>query len=288
MPLLPKKKSPLVRQVISHGDGILARIQPLGECGPASYLFYGQSGSGKTTLWSTFPGPTLAILCSAGSRPNELRSIPRAGGQHIHQIALQEADELSAITEYAQGGDYKTVVLDHVTAFQDKVLTSILGLQELPEQKSWGMVTQQQYGACTLRCKELLRQLINLPCNVVIIAQERVIEPSEDSVLALIPPHVNAGVSPSLATWLNYACDYVGQTFIRAKVETYQTKVGEGKNAKVVEKRRQTDEPEFCLRVRQHQVYKAKFRVPGGIKVDHLVNPTYAKIMDLIEGKEGG
>jgi hypothetical protein len=40
-----------------------------------SLLLYGISGTGKTTLWATWPKPILALICSGGTKPGELRSI---------------------------------------------------------------------------------------------------------------------------------------------------------------------------------------------------------------------
>src|SRR5690606_36224704 len=122
--------------------------------------------------------------------------------------------------------EYKTVVLDHVTGFQDLVQKEILGLEEIPVVKNWGLATQQDYGQCVTQCKELLRALLSLNQNVVVIAQER--EFNVDSDDKLLKPFVASGLTPSLLGWLNTAVDYICQTYIRPKFKIKKSIKNEG------------------------------------------------------------
>jgi hypothetical protein len=251
------------------------------------FLVYGRSKSGKTTTWGTFPKPALALICSGGGRPGELRSIDTPENRKsIRQVVIRETDEIKAVTDAVASGalDVKTLVLDHASGLQDQVLMEILGLDEAPVQRTWGLASQQQYGQCTLRCKELLRGMLSLPCNVVVVAQERTFDSESES--DLIMPTVGAGLTPSLTSWLNTAVDYIGQTFIRQKEGVKKTKMTDGK---VVETKVRLNEVEYCLRVGPHPVYTTGFRVPAGRKLpDAIVNPDYNKIMGLIRGGAPG
>jgi hypothetical protein len=249
-------------------------------------LLYGRSGTGKTTLWSTFPGPILCMVCSGGKRPGELRSVDTpANREKISQVAIHNSLEIRDVTAHVkQTGAYSTVILDHASGLQDRVLAELLNMDEVPAQKSWGLASQQTWGQVSAQCKELLRGILSLPTNVVIVAQEREFKPEggEDSVIA---PYVSAGLTPSLTGWLNTAVDYIMQTHLRQKEELVSTTMGQGKQARVVQTRRAVKGVEYCLRTAPDPVYTTKFRLPKGVTLpDAIVDPSYEKIIEVIQG----
>lgn len=245
-------------------------------------LLYGASGTGKTTLWATFPGPILALVCSGGSRPGEMRSINTPEyRKKINPLIVRDTAAFGGLLEDA--GRYKTVVLDHASGLSDLVLKEILGLDAIPAQKSWGLASQQQYGQLALRCKEMFRALLNLPAHVVIVAQERTFGGGDDAGASdVITPTVGPALTPSLAGWLTPACDYVVQTFKRPVLETRTLTVA----GKEVEQKVRGKGVEYCLRCEPHDVFMTKFRVPLGHAIpDVIVNPTFGKINAVIRGK---
>lgn len=241
---------------------------------------YGRSGTGKTTLWSTFPGPILAIVCSGSIRPGELKSINTP--ENRKKITAPIVRHVEEIAGLLRGADqYATVVLDHASGVQDLVLKEILGLDELPAQRSWGLASQQQWGQCALQTKEVLRAVLNHNGNVVIVAQEREFNSDTDGD-EIIAPYVGSALTPSVTGWLNPACDYIGQTFIRRATTTKNVKLGK----KVVPKKVPTGKVEYCLRTAPDPVYTTKFRVPKGHPLPQvLVDPTYDKILAVINGQ---
>lgn len=269
--------------------GVLSRIRPIGydDQDFINVMLYGSGGSGKTTLWSTFPKPILAIICSGGLNSGETRSIDTAENRAvIDQVELQQSTELKELVEgYARLKKYQTFVLDHVSGFCDRVLAEILGMAELPAQKTWGLASQQDYGQMTLQAKEGVKALLGTKANVVIIAQERVFNAHSDDdgrgAELGINPNVGPGTTPSMAGWLNTACDYVAQTYKRGKTVTRKTKLG----TEVIEKEVRVPGVDYCLRVGASDVYTTKFRVPGGVKEDVIINPSYEKIAALIKGR---
>jgi|TARA_R110000824_G_scaffold89320_8_gene219085 hypothetical protein len=283
MPVVQKQAAKPKRKKAAKPKGVLDRIKPIGfdEEEGIKINLYGKSGTGKTSLWGTFPDPILAIICSGGSRPGELRSIdtPENRGR-IKSVVIESSAEISEIVEYQKDSEeFATVVLDHASGLQDLKLKEILEIDELPAQLGWGVAQQQDWGQCALQTKETLRALLSLKCNVVIVAQERNFNTDGDSESILMPT-VGSALTPSITGWLNPACDYIAQTFIRNKTKEVVRTVGKKKIPKTV----RLEGVDYCLRVGPDEVYTTKFRVPGGVSEDIIVNPDYSKIINIIQG----
>jgi hypothetical protein len=279
----------LVGSVPGAHPSVLDRIRPIAfdDSDGIRMMVYGRSGTGKTTLWSTFPKPILAIIASGSSQPGELRSVDTPElRKAISTVTLQQSTELRELVDHLRSNEegvstrFGTVVLDHVTGLQDMVLKEILGLDEIPIQKSWGLATQQQYGTCILRCKELLSALLSVQANVVLVAQEK--DFNTDSDGDLIAPAVGAALTPSLCGWANSVCDYIVNTFLRQHEEVKSKNV----NGKTTQVRVKTRKVEYCLRTGPHPVYCTKFRLPKGNPLpESIVDPDYDKIMTIIRGQ---
>lgn len=283
MPKIAKQSASVRKKKTVRKKGVIDRIQPIGfdDDEGIKITLYGKSGTGKTTLWSSFPSPILAIICSGGSRPGELRSINTPENKkRIKAVTIEESSEIAELVEHQKETEqFKTIVLDHSSGLQDLKLKEILGIEELPAQLGWGVAQQQDWGQCALQVKETLRSLLSLSCNVVIIAQEREFNTDRDSD-DLILPYVGAALTPSITGWLNPACDYIAQTFIRNKVIKKRRKVGK----KVVVTEQKGEGVEYCLRVGPDEVFTTKFRVPGGVTENIIVDPDFEKINSLIQG----
>lgn len=246
-------------------------------------LLYGKTGTGKTTLWGDFPGKTLVVLCSNSKQPGELRSLfTPEHCKRIKPVVLESAEEITVLAQNAVELGFDNFVLDHITGFQDLVLMELLGLDSIPEQRSWGMASQQDYGTLANKCKVMLRYVLDLPINVIIVGQERETEPKENSELSLLP-NVGVALTPSLAGWLYTSVDYICQTYIRQVSESKKINVG-GKEKLVT--RISPNKVQYCLRVGPHSVYTTKFRVPRGHKLPDdgvIVDPDYAKLIKVIQ-----
>lgn len=235
---------------------------------------YGRSGTGKTTLACTFPKPLLILGAEDGTK-----SVHNLKG--VEMLELTSSSDLAELIQNMEA-KWKTVVLDSASTFQDLVLQEILGLNELPAQKSWGMASRDQWSQCALQVKEYLRMLLRLAedeaVNVVVIAQERAFNAEEDGG-DIIMPYVSSALMPSVTGWLNPACDYIGQTMIRRKTVVKEQVIG-GKKRRVETK---TNEMEYCLRIGADPVYTTKFRAPRGQAVPNvIVDPDYTKLMKYI------
>lgn len=283
MPPRPVKQSPSPRFGLS--SSVLDRIGDIGfgDDDGLKMLVYGESGTGKTTFAGSFPGPILWIVCSGGNNPGELRSLDTPEHRKkIKQVALQKSSEMTDIIPYIRETGIATTVLDHASGYADLVLKELLGIDELPAQKGWGLASQQQYGQMAQQCKEAFRSLLNLPGHVIIVAQQRTFGGSEDGTSSdILKPTVGAGLTPSLTGWLNSGVDYLVQTFKRPKMETSSVRVG----TKDVITTKRGKGIEYCLRTEPHETFQTKFRIPKGRPLPEcIVDPSYDKLMKLIKG----
>lgn len=289
--VVPKRTTGRSTQTSPSDGGVLDRIRPIGfndDDSGIKIMLYGRSGTGKTTLWGTFPGRTMAIICSGSDQPGELRSIDTvANRKRIEQVVLKTADELPELIQFlrTKRDTYDNVVLDHVSGYYDLVLRGVLGLDdESVINKKFGAITMQQYGEAFTTFKTNVRPLLGLPQNVVMIGQERTFGGAEDEGGNLddaIKPTVGVSLSEKLTGWLNTTVDYLARTFIREEVKTKKVRVA----GEVVESRTKTGKIEYCLHVGPHPTFQTKFRMPGGVGETVIVNPTYDSIMALIRGK---
>lgn len=266
----------------------------------SSWLIFGQSGSGKTHLWNTFPSRRLVILCSGGRESGELKTIDTdANKKLVDEVALESTDELAEICEALNGpwkGKYGTVVLDHVTGFQDLKLREHMGLDAIPQKKGFANVggkkiERSDWAAIGLDVCEKLARFLSVPANRVIVGQERVFVPrGEDDEtktlrgMELLTINVGCGVLPGIAKWLHPACDYNVQTLVTPKMKVTEVPMADGSVEKMSE--RVPNEQSFCARVGPHDIFMTKFRAPGGCTPGLLENPTYAKLLKIIKGEK--
>lgn len=244
-------------------------------------LLYGRSGTGKTRFWGTFPGKTLALICSGGKKPGELRSI--ATPENRARITAKIVRSMGAVHDLLATADqYTNVVLDHVSGLTDLSLKEVLGLEELPSTKEWGLLTGDHYKQSNRQVIEVCRALLNTSGNVIIIGQERTFGGGEDTNISaeIIKPAVSADTSPGVAKWLAPSCDYVCNTYIRPKFRT--TSPGNGQPEITVREKG----VEYCLRVEPNDVYAVKFRRVGNAPLTDIVDPTYAKFMAAVRGEQ--
>ena len=265
---------------VNKNGTVRDRIIPVIEMGEIGIRIniYGKGKSGKTRLASTFPKPMLLIGTENGTQ--SVRNI-----KGLDFVNLKTSAELDDLVDMLREGMYKSVGLDTAGGLQDMILKEILGLEDMPVQKTWGIAKQQDWGTCGAQTKERLKSLLDLAemhsTHVVIIAHERTF--SDENNSDLIMPTVGAALTPSVTNWLNGACDYICQTFIRQGEVRRKVKIG----TKVIEKV-QKQGTEFCLRVGPDAVFMTGFRLPpGSIELPSaVVNPTFEKIHALMQGKE--
>ena len=276
------KKKGRVRQFrVDAGVGsVLDRIAPVSSDDRGiSMSVYGRSGTGKTTFACTFPKPLLLIGAEDGMQ--SVRDI-----EGVDFVCLESADEFTEVIDHLQSGKYQTGVLDTLGTQFDAELREILGIAKVPETKSWGMAQRGDWQQANTRMIERLRQFIDLHksgMNTLVLAQERTFGIAEEAN-ELIMPFVASACTPGVVGWLNPACDYICQMYLRQKTEEKVSRIGK----KTTRIRRKVKGVEYCLRTAPNEVYTTKFRLPRGSEAlpECIVDPSFEKVQELIE--QGG
>lgn len=259
---------------------------------------YGQPKTGKTRLLATFPKPVIILGAEDGTK--SVRDTPNV---HFVRLLTDLAEppedgkylrfsELEAFLQEAQSlldaAGNGTVGLDNASALNDLLLANILGLERLPEQKSWGMATRDQYGQASLQIRTIIRRVLEMRCHSVIIAHEKTFRAGDEGAAAadteLVQPMVGSMLSDKVCGWLNGAVDYVCQTFKRLE-EVSERRLIPGTKDQYKTVSRRTGRVEYCLRVGPHPTYTTGFRHPPGTELpDVIVNPTFDKIYAIATG----
>ena len=254
------------------------RVRPVDQVDNGlAVTIYGRQGSGKTRYACTFPKPILIVGAENGT--NSVKT-----DKDVEYGELVTGYDLVEACEYAKEENFKTVVLDTATVFQMKVLTEVLDLEEIPEQLSWGIATQQDWGQIANQMKEYLRTLLDLRhdnINIVVIAQEKEFDVGETEG-ELVAPNVGPALTKSTAGWLNEASDYLVHTFIRQRMKTVTTSIGKGAKKKTIKKSVPDKGVDFCLRTGPDETFMTKIRVPRGTELpDVIVDPTFENTKHL-------
>jgi hypothetical protein len=258
---------------------------------------YGRPKTGKTRLLATFPKPVVILGPEDGTK--SIRNVP---GVMFVRVISDKAQppkngrylripELQPFFDELREEGIGSLGLDTASALNGVILSNILDIERLPEQKSWGMATRDQYGQASLQLRTIMRAVLDMPFHSVIVAHEKVFKGDDDGVTAgsdLIQPQVGSELSDKVCNWLNGAVDYVCQTFIRQKEETTSTMVTvPGQKPKEVKTTSKVQGVEHCLRVGPHPVFMTGFRIPpGGVLPEVIVDPSFDKIYALATGRK--
>lgn len=154
----------------------------------------GESGTGKSSFASTFPTPGFVfdfggeIISYRGKDFDYEQYEVSAKGWGSYE------QDFAKIRKEVIEGKYQTVVIDNVSAMTDLCMEKALQLD--PKRSATnGPIWNVHYGMVKNLMEGRLRQLINLECNLVIIAHLATIKDEEGAVI---------GVEPRMTGTLSY------------------------------------------------------------------------------------
>ena len=301
MPTITKQVANPKKQPSQNGT-ILSRAVPVQELQDdfINIVIYGQNRVGKTTLacgnpeipGSGFPKPLLLISFDPGLAGGA-RSVKRIPGvTFLHITSSNDARQLAV--ELRGDTTFKTHVIDTVTSCQDMVLTELLGLEDVPVQLNWGIVSQETYRERSEKTREVLRPFADLRAHTVFLAQEKDHNPPEGRNKLTkglrLESFMAADLGQATVKWMHDRCDYIGRLYVDKETKTIKktSVIGNGALKKTVVKEEEVETGRTVRRLlTQLQTnFAAGFRSENPSKVPlYIEEPTFAKILAVIQGK---
>jgi hypothetical protein len=256
-----------------HEPGIVSRIRGIGEFNEHTVAFlYGKAGRGKTYIASTFPKPILLLNIA---NEEGLKTLRNQKGIEVADVKTWN-DFLELHAWLSKGSKYKTVVLDQITSLQTLGQEWLADKHRKDVEDLFGM-WGKAWGELSGEIKTWLQAYRELRehYHVVFLAHERVFDTDENADSSDLTPSVGGSTMPSVASFVNGACDIVGQAFIRV----LKSKDEHGKPIR---------KTQYCLRVGPHPNYITKIRRPpdAGPIPEFVVNPSYQKLVEIEAGEE--
>ncbi len=158
----------------------------------ARLLVYGPTGGGKSTLGSTMPRPRVVVAADANAGiplQRTLKQVPRVWAPEGEVdrkpdafIQIEKGDDLEEALRWLEtnvvSGGYKSVVVDHLTAFTDLVFRHVLAQRQeaaLRKFKGGGAkpaegMDQRGYGMVSRAFEDLRYRIHALPAHVLWLA----------------------------------------------------------------------------------------------------------------------
>lgn len=307
-PTIQKQSPPKPAPPPSNGS-VLSQAVPVASIKEAyvKMCLYGRNRTGKTTLACQFPKPLLLIAMEPTETGGAM-SVAGIEGISVIQIAAKplrgpdgklekvygSAKALTLAKELSEANPFKTVVLDTATAYQDIILTEIMGLSAVPEMLSWGMASMDQYRDRSSKTREALRPFLDLKCHVVVTAQEKDHNPPEGMHSKLTrtmqqESFMAADLGGATVKWLHDACGYIGQLYQDMQTRTVVNEVKIGNVVRKDQREEPTGKIVRRLRTLYHPCFAAGFRSPSPEAVPEWIEAAspkemYEAMMQVIMG----
>ena len=146
----------------------------------ANVLLYGPAGAGKTTAAASAPGPIGWVTFEGESAMSFARKRAAARGTEINEVRIR-ADEdprprVEAAIDYVRSLKAETIVFDTFGKYREALAQAIGG--DSVSLADWGVVGKTIRGT--------IRELRDLPANVVLICHEEIVQGEEVIVQPLI------------------------------------------------------------------------------------------------------
>lgn len=238
----------------------LSQAVDIGELGQRNlWVPWGKSGTGKTKFVATLPKPLLYVrIGDDGS--NTIANVE--GIKAIHAETLEQLKEIGK--ELIKDKRYTSVAVDTFS-----MITNVWIDQNITQKRK--KMTQQAWGDLKVETEELIKifhevaasHIVALTCH----ESNDTIEGMEDEIIPDFRPNTTKGARTYLEGMANYGIHM-------AKMK--KTIVKDGVEKEVVR---------YVGHLGANSYYWTKLQVDPNIKIpETVVNPTYSKILKIIEG----
>ena len=240
--------------------GYLAQAVDISELGHRNlWVPWGKSGTGKTKFVASFPKPLLYIRVGDDGS-NTIANVD--GIKAIHAETLEQLKEIGK--ELQKDKKFASVAVDTFS-----MITNVWIDQNITQKKK--KMTQQAWGDLKVETEELIKifhevaatHIVALTCH----ESNDSIEGMEDEIIPDFRPNTTKGARTYLEGMANYGIHM-------AKMK--KTVIKDGVEKEVVR---------YVGHLGANSYYWTKLQIDPDIKVpDAVVNPTYDKIMKIING----
>lgn len=167
---------PNAKNVSIDEDGFLAKI-----------MVIGGYGTGKSVFASTFPTPGFVYDFDQGIQTYRGKDFDYEQYSRDWKGWLKFEKDRIAITKLVTEGKYKTVVVDSTSSMTDIAMERALQLD--PKRSATeGPIWNVHYMLVRNLMEGRLRQLVDLPCNVVVISHINIIQDQETGAVIDVAP----------------------------------------------------------------------------------------------------
>lgn len=291
MPPVIKQTSTGTANGRARPGSVLSRAVPVSAAQDSAIhmLLYGRNRVGKTTLACQFPKPLLLVAVEP-TKTGGARSVSNVKGVQLLRLT-GSADVHALGGELTANNPYTTVVLDSGSSLEEIVLAEVCGWDKTADLLRWGRVTMDQYMERAERTRKVLRPFLDLPCHLVITANEKDHNPPEGRKSPLArgvqaESFFGANMGGGNARWVQDGCDYCCQLLIDKEVREVRTQVQVGKTVSEEVEYVETGRTIRRLRTQYHPNFAAGFRSCTPDRVPEFIdNPTFDKILKVIRGE---
>lgn len=241
--------------------GYLSQAVDISELGQRNlWVPWGKSGTGKTKFVSSLPKPLLYIRVGDDGS-NTIANVD--GIKAIHAETLEQLKEIGK--ELQKDKKFASVAVDTFS-----MITNVWIDQNITQKKK--KMTQQAWGDLKVETEELIKifhevastHIVALTCH----ESNDSIEGMEDEIIPDFRPNTTKGARTYLEGMANYGIHM-------AKMK--KTIIKDGVEKEVVR---------YVGHLGANSYYWTKLQIDPSIKVpESMVNPTYDKIMKLINGE---
>ena len=154
----------------------------------------GDPGTGKSRFGSTFPGPTFLFDFDKGALSYRGKDVEYEQYDRSPQGWVKFEKDCARIVKAARAGEYKTIIVDSTTALAELAMERALSLDP-KRSATGGPLWNVHYGMVKNLVEGKLRQLIDVPCHVLMIGHLKFEYDSETGAVIKITPMLPGDLS---------------------------------------------------------------------------------------------
>ena len=160
-------------------------------------LITGDAGTGKSIFASSFPTPGFLFDLDRGALTYRGKDWDFVNYDIIAQSWMAFEKDLKEVTDLVKTGKYKTIIVDSMTALTELAMERALQLDP-KRSPSGGPLWNVHYQIVKNLVEGKLRQILNLPANIVVICHLNIVKDEESGAVIDIQPLLTGQLSTKI------------------------------------------------------------------------------------------